>query len=183
MALKTEMTSSALIELVQALERAGIPVWLDGGWGVDALLGQQTRPHKDLDIIVPVADVSKLQATLARRRFAVREGVPPNSLVLADGAGLEVDVHAVAFDRDGNGVHQMENGKDWTFAAEAFSGSGVVDGFRVRCLSPMAQVLCHAQGYVPAAKDLRDMDLLHERFGVDLKRALLEKHVASLRPG
>lgn len=27
-------------------------VWLDGGWGVDALLGRQTRPHDDMDIVI-----------------------------------------------------------------------------------------------------------------------------------
>jgi hypothetical protein len=31
------------------LEKAGIEVWLDGGWAVDALLGMQTRPHKEPD--------------------------------------------------------------------------------------------------------------------------------------
>jgi hypothetical protein len=29
-------------------------------------------------------------------------------------------------------------------------------------------VLCHAQGYVPTEKDLRDMELLQARFGVEL---------------
>jgi len=66
---------------------------LDGGWGVDALLQTQTRAHKDLDIILPVADVPKPRELLAMTGFAVREG--PDSFVLANGLGLEVDVHAV----------------------------------------------------------------------------------------
>jgi lincosamide nucleotidyltransferase A/C/D/E len=94
--------------------------------------------------------------------------VPPNSLVLADGTGLEVDIHAVVFDSDGNGVYRMENGKDWIFPVEAFSGRGIVEGMSVRCLSPTTQVLCHAQGYVPTEKDLRDMELLRDRFAVEL---------------
>ena len=88
-----EMTSSALVELLQLLESVAIPVWLDGGWGVDALLQTQTRAHKDLDIILPVADVPKPRELLAMTGFAVREG--PDSFVLANGLGLEVDVHAV----------------------------------------------------------------------------------------
>src|SRR5919201_6639891 len=28
-------------------------VWLDRGWGLDALLGEQTRPHDDLDLAIP----------------------------------------------------------------------------------------------------------------------------------
>jgi len=165
---KSEMTSLALVELLQLLEDAEIPVWLDGGWGIDALLGTQTRTHKDVDIILPVADVPKLRELLARRGFAFREGKPPDSFVLADRSGLEVDVHAIAFDDDGNGMYRMQNGEDWVYPAEGFSGRGLVSGMSVRCLSPIVQVLCHAHGYVPTEKDIRDMELLHNRFGVEL---------------
>ena len=162
------MTSFALVELLQVFESARIPVWLDGGWGVDALLQTQTRTHKDVDIVLPVADVPKLQRLLALAGFAVREGKPPHSFVLANGAGLEVDVHAVTFDDDGNGVYRMQNGEDWIYPAEGFSGRGLVRDISVRCLSPEAQVLCHAHGYVPVDKDFCDMELLEERFGVEL---------------
>ena len=40
--MKPEMTASALIELLQLFEEAEVPMWLDGGWGVDALLQTQT---------------------------------------------------------------------------------------------------------------------------------------------
>jgi lincosamide nucleotidyltransferase A/C/D/E len=165
---KPEMTCSALVEVLQLLDDAAVPVWLDGGWGVDALLEAQTRPHKDIDIILRVADVWKLQEILGRRGFEIREGTPPSSFVLADGSGLEVDVHAVVFDDDGNGVYRMQNGEDWIFPAEGFRGRGAVDGTSVGCLSPTTQVLCHAHGYMPTEKDLRDMKLLQERFGVEL---------------
>jgi lincosamide nucleotidyltransferase A/C/D/E len=165
---KPEMTSAALVELLQLFESAAIPVWLDGGWGVDALLQTQTRAHKDVDIILPVADVPKLRELLAKKGFAVREGKPPNSFVLANGAGLEVDVHAATFDGDGNGVYRMQNGEDWIYPAEGFSGRGLIEGVSVRCLSPRAQVLCHAHGYTPVEKDFRDMELLEEHLGVEL---------------
>lgn len=29
-----------------------IEIWLDGGWGVDALLGKETRQHNDIDLFV-----------------------------------------------------------------------------------------------------------------------------------
>src|SRR6185369_5370612 len=161
---KPEMTSSCLLEVLQVLKDAAISVWLDGGWGVDALLETQTRPHKDVDIIVRVTDVPKLREILAHRGFAVREGSPPDSFVLADGAGLEVDVHAVVFDDEGNGVYRMQNGETWIFPAEGFEGRGVIEGRRVQCLSATTQVLCHAHGYVPSEKDFRDMELLAERF-------------------
>src|SRR5215212_991446 len=112
---KSEMTSLALVELLQLLEDSGIPVWLDGGWGVDALLGAQTRGHKDVDIVLPVQDVPRLRVLLAARGFRVLGGRPPDSFVLADGAGLEVDVHAAAFGECGDGVYRMQNGEDWVY--------------------------------------------------------------------
>jgi hypothetical protein len=52
MATTSEMTATAVIELIRVCESASIPVWLDGGCGVDTLLQTQTRPHKDVDIVL-----------------------------------------------------------------------------------------------------------------------------------
>ena len=40
------------IEIISTLENAGIKVFIDGGWGVDALLGYQSRAHNDIDIFI-----------------------------------------------------------------------------------------------------------------------------------
>jgi lincosamide nucleotidyltransferase A/C/D/E len=162
------MPGESLVELLKALDEAEIPVWLDGGWGVDALLRQQTRPHKDVDLIPRLEDVPKLREVLGRRGYSMKEGSPPDSFILADGRGLEVDIHAVAFDGAGNGIYRMENGQDWVYPADGFTGEGSVGGLLVRCLSPKAQVLCHAQGYEPTEKDIRDMGLLEAHFRVEL---------------
>ena len=166
--MNSEMNVQALVDLLQLFESAGIEVWLDGGWAVDALLGAQTRPHKDVDIILRVADIPTLREILTRRGFQIQNGGTESNFVLADRFGLEVDVHAIVFDRDGNGVYRMQNGSDWIFPAAGFCEWGVVGGLSVRCLSPEVQVLCHAHGYVPTEKDLRDMELLEARFGVKL---------------
>jgi lincosamide nucleotidyltransferase A/C/D/E len=171
----SEMTSSSLVHLLGLLEEAGIEIWLDGGWGVDALLGIHTRPHMDVDLILRVADVPRSLDTLAPWGFMVKEGLPPNSFVLGDPTGLEIDVHAVEFDSQGNGVYRMQNGQDWLYPAEGFTGQGVVDGRPVRCLSPQIQVHCHAEGYTPTDKDIRDMSLLEEQFGVELPEHLKPK--------
>ena len=46
------MTNAEVARIVAYLESAGIRIWLDGGWGVDALVGEETRPHSDLDAAV-----------------------------------------------------------------------------------------------------------------------------------
>ena len=45
----TFFSSKDVIELYNALNQVQISIWIDGGWGVDALLGEQTRAHKDVD--------------------------------------------------------------------------------------------------------------------------------------
>ncbi len=170
-----QMTSSALIELLESLESAGIEAWLDGGWAVDAVLGMQTRPHKDVDVIVQVADIPKLRQTVANIGFDLERGGTDSNFVLANAAGREIDVHAIVFDRDGNGVYRMANGSDWIYPAAGFTGRGLVNGITVRCLSPEVQVLCHADGYMPTEKDFRDMELLRTRFGLKLPPQLMRK--------
>ena len=46
-----EMPAELVPEVLGALDEAGVEAWLAGGWGVDALLGEQTRPHLDLDLV------------------------------------------------------------------------------------------------------------------------------------
>ena len=174
---KPEMPAEALVDLLQLFEISGIEVWLDGGWAVDALLGAPTRPHKDLDIILRLADLPQFREILGSRGFEIQPGGRESNFVLADHSGLEVDVHAIVFDGDGNGVYRMENGSDWIFPASGFSGRGVVNSVAVRCLSPETQVLCHAHGYVPTEKDFRDMELLQARFGVELPPRLRRDRV------
>ena len=166
------MTAESLVDLLCLFDKAGIEVWLDGGWAVDAVLGAQTRSHKDVDIILRVSDLAKLRALLTKSGFETRTGGTESNFVLENHFGLEVDVHAIVFDPDGNGVYRMANGSDWIFPAGGFDGRGVVQGVSVRCLSPEVQVLCHAHGYVPTEKDLQDMERLQERFGVELPQHL-----------
>jgi Major Facilitator Superfamily/Aminoglycoside-2''-adenylyltransferase len=68
------MSASDVIELLDALEGRGIDVWLNGGWGVDALLGRQTREHDDLDITISAADRKAYSALMAELGFYVLPG-------------------------------------------------------------------------------------------------------------
>ncbi|MFN2602049.1 MAG: nucleotidyltransferase domain-containing protein [Gemmatimonadaceae bacterium] len=161
-----EMSSADLSLLLDLFEARGISVWLDGGWGVDALLGNQMRTHKDVDIVIALGDVPRLQDILAEKGFVVREGIVPHSFVLVDSNGLEVDVHSAQFNERGDGIYRMQNGEDWIFTAEDLTGIGSIGGKAVKCLTPEAQVKGHAYGYVPTEKDFRDMERLAELFGV-----------------
>jgi lincosamide nucleotidyltransferase A/C/D/E len=60
------MSAEDAVELLKLFEAHHITVWVDGGWGVDALLGEQTRLHNDLDLALAHQDVPTLRALIYR---------------------------------------------------------------------------------------------------------------------
>ena len=44
------MNAEQVLEVLDLLKRSGIDPWVDGGWGVDAIVGTQSRSHGDLDL-------------------------------------------------------------------------------------------------------------------------------------
>ncbi|MGH3426401.1 MAG: nucleotidyltransferase domain-containing protein [Mycobacteriales bacterium] len=80
------MDADDVIEVLDRLDAAGAEYWIDGGWGVDALLGIQTRQHDDLDLGVRLSDVPRVETLLFEfRRVETAEW--PRFLMLEDGRG------------------------------------------------------------------------------------------------
>jgi lincosamide nucleotidyltransferase A/C/D/E len=159
------MDAAHSILVIDAMRSRGVTAWVHGGWGVDALLGKQTRAHDDLDLVIQLSDWPKIVAAMTRLGYRVAQGAPPTNTVLLDGAGHQVDLHPVRFAPSGDGIYRMENGDDWTFPAAGFAGHGRIGIREVRCLTPEIEVLTRA-GYELDADDWHDLDGLHERFGV-----------------
>ena len=163
------MKGSELLRVVDCLEQAGIPIWLDGGWGVDALVGRQTRPHSDMDAVVPLERADEVIACLKPLGFRVTLDERPTRFVLADRTRRHIDFHPVVFDRAGNGtqIGAGANGGDADYPAAGFSGRGVVSGREVACLTPEL-LLMHHTGYEPLDKDRHNVRILCERFGLSV---------------
>ena len=107
------MDIGEVLAILVSLEEAGCSVWVAGGWGVDALVGQQTRPHRDLDLAVDANDESSAVGVLRRAGYQIETDWRPVRVELvAPGRGW-VDLHPVMFGPDGHGRQADIGG--WSF--------------------------------------------------------------------
>jgi lincosamide nucleotidyltransferase A/C/D/E len=160
------MRPDDVLRVVECLESAGVPFWVEGGWGVDALLGVQTREHEDVDLAIADDAVERAEAGLAQLGFAIEEDTRPRGLVLRGPLG-KVDIHPAVFDERGNGWHQLSPRGWGIYSAEGLEGHGVIAGRPVPCLTQELQ-LYHHLGYEWDDLDVQDLRLLAERFDLPL---------------
>jgi lincosamide nucleotidyltransferase A/C/D/E len=96
------MPISEVFTILDRLASAGCRFWLEGGWGVDALVGRQTRPHGDLDVDIDADDEGLAVSVLAELGYRVETDWRPNRVeLIAPGRGW-VDVHPLIVDAEGN---------------------------------------------------------------------------------
>ena len=171
------ISAQDVIKIHKSFLANGIQVWLTGGWGIDALLEEQTRPHKDLDVIMLLEDVPGLFELMGQDGYSLKEIWSENlwvtdrhgneiatAFVLIDPDGRELDAHAIRLDDHGNGIPAWE-ADGFIFKKADLAGMGVITGYAVQCLTPESQMICHA-GYELPDVQLRDLKRLHEEFGV-----------------
>jgi lincosamide nucleotidyltransferase A/C/D/E len=168
----TLLSSDDAVTLYRALSDAGVRCWIVGGWGVDALLGQQTRPHKDLDVLVLRRELPQVDQVLAERGFArtllwpnenrwvVSDGVTyPTAFVMTDALSRELDIHVVEVGGDGEPVPLWVTSR--RLEAQFLDGHGCIAGTPVACMSREGQLAMHT-GYDLPASHQGDIELLQQ---------------------
>ena len=157
------MTAEYALELIKLFEQNQIEVTLDGGWGVDALLGRQTRAHTDLDIVIAYNAEMRLRVLLEAKGY--REEADPKArecnFLMSDGQGHYVDIHTYTFDPVGH----PEFGIDYPI--QSLNGTGLINGYPVRCISLDYMVQFHT-GYEVDKIDYHDVKALCQHFGLKL---------------
>jgi len=162
-AITPEMSAESTLDLIRLFKQSQIDVILDGGWGVDALLGEQTRTHTDLDIVILYDDVQRLRELLEANGYTdvPRPDTRTVNFVMGDDHGHLVDIHTYTLDR----VHHPEQGLD--YPPESLNGVGSILGNPVRCIDLVNMVNFHT-GYTLDENDYHDVMALCERFGIPI---------------
>lgn len=164
-----------VLAVLDALGRAGVRGWLAGGWGVDALLGVQTRRHADIDVLLDWEGgveerARRAMAQLGFRRLADEVATDGRALavrwVVDDGLVavdlLPVDLARRPFVGLLPGRAQAAAGTAAGPPADPMlDDRGVVAGHPVPCLPLALQIVLH-QGYPMRESDLRDFAVLED---------------------
>lgn len=150
------------IEIITYAEENGIDIWIDGGWGVDALLEEETRTHNDIDLFVEESSCKKFIKILKEKGFAeAKETYTTTShTVWKDNKSRIIDLHIFKFNKQEYIVFEGE-----AYPPKVFSGMGKIGDKMVRCIDAENQVLFHL-GYEHDKNDMHDVKLLCERFDI-----------------
>jgi len=154
--LDASMHERDVIDLLDVFAHQGTPVWVSGGWGIDALVGRRTRQHADLDLACRADDEAAIIRSLQERDYRIVLDYRPARVALADDNGREVDLHPVHFDQHGHGIQAgLRDGEHFEYPPDAFA-TGSIDGQPVACLSAEQQARFHT-GYELRERDRQDL--------------------------
>ncbi len=156
---KDNVTISDLFQILDLLESAGVKYWLDGGWGVDALHGKQTRIHRDVDIDFDSRYTSELLAFLQENGFIIETDWLPNRVELYSAELGYIDIHPFVLNEDGTSRQADLQGGWYEFLPDYF-GEAILDGRTIPCISLKGQKMFHS-GYELRDKDIHDLFILN----------------------
>jgi len=158
------MNEHDVIDILKSAEQIGVDVWLDGGWGVDALVGRQTRPHNDIDVFIEKHNADAFTEMITQKGFSEipMEYTTKDHSAWRDSVDRIIDLHLFEYVEAGKLHFECE-----AYPSEVLDGKGVIGGFAVRCLTAEAQVMFH-HGYELTDKDTHDVLLLCETFGIPI---------------
>ena len=155
------MTAAQVIDFYIGVRDSGVRVWIDGGWCVDALLGEEGREHADLDIAVGRSDDAALRDWFVRHGFSERPDGNEFAYVMQAPDGRRIDVHCFEYGPS------RENVWGIPYPWGSLSGLGEIGGQRVECVAA-EWMFRFKTAYAPVQKDLADVERLARRFGFEV---------------
>ncbi|WP_296560794.1 aminoglycoside adenylyltransferase [uncultured Acetobacterium sp.] len=157
-------TKEDLIKVINLLDSLKMRYWIEGGWGVDILLGKENRDHRDIDVDFDAEFTGILLDALKRKGFEIKTDWSPSRIELYHPKLGYLDIHPLLINEDGSARQADTQGGWFELEAKWFS-TALFEGRVIPCISAEAQMLFHS-GY-----DLRDVDRIDMK---NLRLAVLE---------
>jgi hypothetical protein len=160
-----EAQLSLIREVAGLLDAAGVQCWLYGGWGVDFLLGEVSRPHGDIEFVVWERDRERLKEVLREHGYQLVDDRVED--VISSKHGQLVEFYFIRCNETGE-VVTPEKWEGWPWPEGAFSGeTGRLGGVRCPVVSAETQLRSKEEylsqtGAPPRPKDVEDMRRLRD---------------------
>ncbi len=133
---RTEGQLRVIRQVIAVARAAGIPVWLFGGWGLDARIGRITREHGDVEFWVERIHAERSKALLVGAGATALATQPPEEA--CEFTWDDADFSTAYFDRRPGGSFSQPLGRwsDWLFPPGSFGDEpGMLDGRPVPAMS------------------------------------------------
>lgn len=177
-------------EAAEAFRGYPMPWWIAGGWAIDLLLGKQTRPHGDTDILLLAPDQLAAKAYLDQDWVLYKTGqrTPSRLAPWPDDDYLEPDlgIHDVWVKQRVGGPWRFQlmllptAGDDWVFRRDKRIAGPIADmgwttpaGLPV--LNPEIQLLYKSRVHDRREKDQADFEAAVPALADSQKRWLAER--------
>lgn len=109
-----------IAELARELGRERMRFWLRGGWALDFLLGEVTRPHADIDLLSWRRHRDRIGHLLRARDFALVPTEAPEAELRFSKS--EQDVHIILVERAPDGRLVTRGFESWPWPQGALQG-------------------------------------------------------------
>ncbi|MGW7842246.1 nucleotidyltransferase domain-containing protein [Staphylococcus xylosus] len=153
------VTEEKLFYILDLFEAFKINYWLDGGWGVDILTGDQQRDHRDIDIDFDANYTNEVVQKLKNLGYVVEVDWMPARMELKHEKYGYIDIHPLNLKQDGSATQANLEGGFYKFEKDYFTTSQY-KGRQIPCISKDAQLIFHS-GYELTEKDHFDINILN----------------------
>ncbi|MGG5369202.1 nucleotidyltransferase domain-containing protein [Enterococcus sp. AZ196] len=155
-------SKDSFLRIIDLLNELDIRYWIEGGWGIDVLVGKQTRPHRDIDIDFDAEEEQLLLNKLIEMGYKIITDQRPTRAELYHPNYGYIDIHP--FIISDAGIMQQANpeGGYYELNAEWFS-KRIFEGRQIPCVSVEGQRIFHS-GYDLRAVDHADLKALKRAF-------------------
>ncbi len=152
-----EVQLSLLRELDRILRRAHIRYWLRGGWALDFLLGEITRQHGDIDLVIWKRHAGRVQRVLREARYAGEHTTMPATDAKFSKRGQDISV--LFIERGQPGMLATAGFKDSRWSEDVLRGRGCLADLTCRVIS--ARGLLEEKEKTPGwlGRPVRDKDI------------------------